>query len=69
MFVDNRNIDIKELHNEERETILNSNNHSEIDRRDSDITSFKNKRMASLKRLDTIDEEGLGNFCYQFRIL
>ena len=60
MFVDNKNIDVKELHNNEKEDILQNKAKSEAPKNDQPSSSFS--RRQSLKRLDTIDDEGIGNF-------
>ena len=58
VFVDNKNIDCKEKY--QQESLL---------KQDPEHQRMNFNRKSFIKRIDTIDEEGIGNFCDQIRIL
>lgn len=71
MFLDNKDMDVKEKHDEEKTGILaNGHNKSDIQHQGSkDLMTYDLAKNMSEKRIDTIDADEMGNLCHQFRIL
>lgn len=66
MFVDNKNLDVKDKVNDEKVAMLNKNALS-----DKEYGRSQNAMVqrTSDKRIDTVDADELGHLCHQFRIL
>ena len=56
MFVDNKNLDVKEKASEEQVAMITGNNTGLL-------------RHASDKRIDTVDADEIGHICHQFKML
>ena len=70
IFVDNRNIDWKWLPtNESSLTDALENKQTKFSKDSSKKQNGTTKRLSALKRIDTIDEEGIGALLAQFKIL
>ena len=70
MFLSNKDIDVKEKHDEEKEVILENGDKSDAQHQNTNETMKHDLgKTMSEKRIDTIDADEMGNLCHQFRIL
>lgn len=66
MFVDNKNLDVKDKVNDEKVAMINKNQRSD---KGYDLPKTAMVHRTSEKRIDTVDADELGHLCHQFRIL
>lgn len=69
VFVDNHNVDVKEKLSDEKLTILSNGNKSDNEGKETQEFVKHQKIKLSVKRIDTIDADEIGNLCNQFKIL
>jgi MFS family permease len=67
MFVDNRNLDVKEKISDEKVKMLNNGK----EERETNQKMMKQEisRLTNEKRIDTVDADEMGHICEQFKVL